>query len=73
MKDFIIIVLGMLIIILGFSSFILAVHWETINITDCEKYEHISGIKTASFDGTCYRFVNDKFVEVDFKELNNDR
>ena len=70
MKDFIIMVLGMLIIILALSSFLLSVHGDVIDITDCEKYEHISGIKTASFDGTCYRFVNDKFVEVDFEELN---
>lgn len=69
MKDFIIITGAMLILILVLSSFILAVHRDIIDITDCKKYEHISGIKTASFDGTCYRFVNDKLVEVDFKEL----
>lgn len=69
MKDFIIITGAMLIIILGLSSFILLIHRDVIDITDCEKYEHISGIKTASFNGTCYRFVNDKFVEVNFEEL----
>lgn len=68
MKDFILMSGAMLIIILGLLSFILAVHRDIINTTACKKYEHISGIKTASFDGTCYRFVNDKFVKVDFKE-----
>lgn len=62
----------MITLILILSSGILLMHREAVNISDCKKYEHISGIKTASFDGTCYRFVNDKFVEVTFKELNND-
>lgn len=72
MKDFIIMLLGMITLILILSSGILLMYREAANISDCKKYEHISGIKTASFDGTCYRFVNDKFVEVDFEELNND-
>lgn len=70
MKDFIIMLLGMLIIILVLSSFVLSVHREVIDITDCKKYEHITGIKTASFDGACYKFVHGRFVEVNFKELD---
>ena len=67
MKDFIIMLLGMITLILILSSGILLMHREAVNITDCEKYEHISGIKTAFFDGNCYKFANDAFVEVDFK------
>lgn len=69
MKDFIIIVLGMITLILILSIVILQMHRDAVDVSDCKKYEHISGIKTASFDGTCYKFVNDKLVEVDFKEL----
>lgn len=69
MKDFIIMLLGMITLILILSSGILLIHRESVNISDCKKYEHISDIKTASFDGTCYKFVNDKLVEVNFKEL----
>lgn len=69
MKDFIIIVLVTTTMILFLSAAILSMHKEAVDTYVCKKYEHISGIKTASFDGTCYKFVNDRFVEVDFKEI----
>lgn len=70
MKDFIVIVLGMILVALALMSYLVA-GFRHINKTDnCEKFEHISGIKTAIIDGTCYRFDNNMFVKVNFKELD---
>ena len=70
MKEFIVIVLGMIIIALALMAYVIA-GFRDINKSDnCKKFEHISGIKTAMIDGTCYRFVNNMFVKVNFEELN---
>lgn len=70
MKDFIVIVLGMIIVAFALMAYVIA-GFRHINKTDnCKNFEHISGIKTAMIDGTCYRFANNMFVKVNFKELD---
>lgn len=70
MKDFIIAVLVTTTMILFLYTAILSIRRTAVDFTNCKNYEYISGFKTASFDGTCYRFVNDRFVEINFKELD---
>ena len=70
MKDFIVMVLGMIIVVLALISYVVAgfIH---INKTDkCKNFEHISGIRTAMIDGNCYKFANNTFVKINFEELD---
>ena len=70
MKDFIVMVLGMIIVVLALMSYVIA-GFRDINKTDkCKNFEHISGIRTAILDGNCYKFANNTFVKINFEELD---
>lgn len=68
MKDFIVMVLGMIIVALALMSYVVA-GFRDINKTDeCKNFEHISGIRTAIIGGNCYKFANNTFVKINFEE-----
>lgn len=70
MRDFIVMVLGMIIVALALMSYLVA-GFRSINKTDkCKNFEHISGIRTAIIDGDCYKFANNMFVKINFEELD---
>ena len=70
MKEFIIMVLGMIIVAFALIAYVITGILHLNKSDDCEKFEHISGIKTAMIDGICYRFANNMFVKINFEELD---